>query len=86
MKALVILKKSKEFRQELSESEYLSFTYKCSLKEEITQIDAALEELKELDSVLIDLLIAIELAEDEADEKRFTSIEPYLKRLSRFKK
>lgn len=48
------------------------------------QINEAIKELEQLDNDLKDLFSCIELTEDESYEKRFTSIETYLIRLSKF--
>ena len=47
-------------------------------------LDLAISELKLLDNDLKDLFSCIELTEDESYEKRFTSLETYLIRLSKF--
>lgn len=57
-----------------------------SLDNTMDSIDEARDEIEELNQILIDLFAAIELSENEPDEKRFSSIEIYLQRLGKFKK
>ena len=57
----------------------------CRLINTMDEIDEAKDEIEELDSLLNDLFAAIELSEDESDEKRFSGIEIYLQRLTKFK-
>lgn len=52
---------------------------------EPSYLKEAIKELEELNSVLIDLFTCIEFTEDENAEKRLSSMETYLIRLSRFK-
>lgn len=58
------------------------FDDSCYITDE--EISEAIKELKQLDNDLKDLFSCIELTEDESYEKRFTSIETYLIRLSKF--
>lgn len=51
---------------------------------DFSNIKEAIKELKLLDNDLKDLFSCIELTEDESYEKRFTSLETYLIRLSKF--
>lgn len=54
------------------------------LQSEIDIYKEAIKELEQLDNDLKDLFSCIELTEDESYEKRFTSLETYLIRLSKF--
>lgn len=58
------------------------FDDSCYITDE--EISKAIKELEQLDNDLKDLFSCIELTEDESYEKRFTSMETYLIRLSKF--
>ena len=74
MKALEILKKELD-------TETKRIIYSVVV---INNLEEAIKEIEELDNDLKDLFSCIELTEDESYEKRFTSLETYLIRLSKF--
>lgn len=77
IKALMILKDVKPNEEQLG----LELHPNCVTDD----IEQAILEIQEIDSILIDLFTCIELTEDETAEKRLSSMETYLIRLARFK-